>query len=609
MKHLFTTIVCLATLAIGGCAANSGLTGGAHAAGDPGLRYRLPVDVAVVKVTLTTTRTTKVKNIHVEQAQPGGDVRKTKKLDRKPPTIDLETSTDVSHEVDLQLQAVADPSQTYLLNLLPEKTRDSTLGVHVSPAGLLESINITSDGRGPDILKSIGRLTGTVVSLTTGAPLLSTERSNDGAMKILDEELSLCDQPTAPDMVVLPLDTRAMLVEWDAACLVFRRMQVREREIAAIDETLALLTRQLGQATGDAVKELKARIDLAQAQRDQRTKVMVEQAAYVQNLLTEYRRQRSIGTKVTTESFNFVFDIDKLAAIKEVSAAPTNGALRIALKSKPQALDALDAAGIVLAADFVAAAATTAPTGEVKPAPAPSPTVTPAPKQPQVKIFYRQPRRLRMTLYLTQPTATEGDAAQPERRDKATAPVKLGTTQIADVILPATAPDFVEFESRAFGNGKLALKFNAGGRPTQIDQNSTASVAAALGAIDSATGAAFDAFNETTKKLTEVQDNRRKLSLGDLETRLARLKKEKEVLDAEGGLEAGRLTAANSMRQQQISSDLATLQAEIGLATVQANQQAQLETSTMKAQIEKLTQELALLKAQLELAKAKGGVE
>ena len=604
MKHLFTTVVCLAALTISGCAANSGLTGGAHAVGSPGLRYRLPVDVALVKVALTTTRTTKVKDIHVEPTQLASDVRKTKRIERKPPTINLETSIEVAHDVNLQLKAVADPAETYFLNLLPEKTRDSTLGVHVSPGGLLESINITSDGRGGDILKSIGRLTGTVVSLTTG-PLMSTELSNDGAMKILDEELLLCDQPTAPDVVVLPIETRAMLVEWDAACLVFRRMQVREKEISTIDETIAQLTRQLPQATGDAVKDLKARIELAQSQRDQRTKVVTEQATHLQGLLAEYRRQRKLGSKVTTESFEFVFDMDKLVPIKDVSSAPTNGALRLALKNRPQALDALDAAGIVLAAEFVPAQSETGPIGEGKPT---STSVT-APKQPQVKIFYRQPRRLRLTLYLTQPTASEGDAEQPERRDKAIAPVKPGTTQIADVILPATEPDFVEFESRAFGNGKLALKFNAGGRPTQIDQNSTASVAAALGAIDTATGAAFDAFNETTKKLTEVQDNRRKLSLSDLETRLARLKKEKEVLDAEGGLDAGRLTAANSLRQQQIASDLATLQAEIGLATVQANQQAQLETATMKAQIEKLTQELALLKAQLELAKAKGGVE
>jgi hypothetical protein len=198
-----------------------------------GLRYWLPVDVAILDVTVVTTRTTDY------IVTLTGDEAKLQK----------QTTTEVTREGQLATKTLADHTVTtaFSLDAVAGRLADTGMTVQVSPAGLLQSVNPTSKGRGPELITSIAKFVGTAASAFLGMPFgrlplgalnrahlserfeAMNKRHAAGTSRSarpLEEAPKECD-PFAAPISTQPIRVRALLSKSEPACVVFWQIQDR----------------------------------------------------------------------------------------------------------------------------------------------------------------------------------------------------------------------------------------------------------------------------------------------------------------------------------------------------------------------------------------------
>jgi hypothetical protein len=205
--------------------------------------------------------------------------------------------------------------------------------------------------------------------------------------------------------------------------------------------------------------------------------------------------------------------------------------------------------------------------------------------------------------------------------------------ELVQVMHPDMPVYHFKFEGDAFAKRQLSLVFNAQGQPIVVERSGSSSLKGLTDAVSQAAVTARDEYVTTLEKMVQAQGFKRTLQLGDITTRIEALKKEKELLDTQLGLDAAgatyedvlakqqaqaQLEALNAqfalesqkttsellLKQQQMTAELQLLQLQLTLQETQETQLQKLEVAKLKLLLEKLKLELDLIKTKLEKDKA-----
>lgn len=144
------------------------LESGVSAAGEDGLDYYLPETVFPVTFTVTDRTAVRV----VRDADFGYKIKRTGKI--------------FSCDTRVQADTIRDEKTRRTLRVRPASASADSLTVQMDAAGTLSSINVESDGRGPEITKNIMSFLGTL------GPMIAAGGSGQPA-------ISVAAAPGAPD--------------------------------------------------------------------------------------------------------------------------------------------------------------------------------------------------------------------------------------------------------------------------------------------------------------------------------------------------------------------------------------------------------------------------
>jgi len=162
----------------------------------------------------------------------------------------------------------------------------------------------------------------------------------------------------------------------------------------------------------------------------------------------------------------------------------------------------------------------------------------------------------------------------------------------------------VSLDQKAMRKGTLALTFSSLGIPSSITVSSSSSAAAWAGALAEGTKGLRDEYKATVEALVDIQGKQRELNLKDLSDQLAKLKKEKEVLDARVSLDVIAGSEESLVAKQKLENELALVESQLKLSVAQDTLELRAQTQALAAELARVTQELDLVKKRLELAEA-----
>ena len=111
-----------------------------------------------------------------------------------------------------------------------------------------------------------------------------------------------------------------------------------------------------------------------------------------------------------------------------------------------------------------------------------------------------------------------------------------------------------------------------------------------------------DEYATTLAKVVEIDGNRQKLKLNDLNARVDALKKQKEHLDAQLAMDNAAANYDLALKQQRLSAEASVLQAEFTRDAAEASNQQRLAIEQLKVEIELIKREVELFKARQEAA-------
>ena len=218
----------------------------------------------------------------------------------------------------------------------------------------------------------------------------------------------------------------------------------------------------------------------------------------------------------------------------------------------------------------------------------------------QIEVRFRNGQPIRLDFYAARAKPDPKIPGRVARMLSGAAEEELVLTsdKIATAMLPGVAPGCVAFSASAFAKRELVVQFDENGQLARVDQITDSSAAAIAAALAAASTTFRDEYATSLSKAVEVQDNKRKLELGDLTTRIDALTKQRELIDAQTAADSAGANVELTLRRQQLAAELAELEAKTSLQTAQ-------ETADQRVALEALKNEVALLKQELELMKAK----
>lgn len=519
-----------------------------------GLRYWVPVDVAIVQAKVTTKVTTEI----AEGKKEGK------------PALVPQTTRKVEREGTLSIRTLADQTvPPYILDVAGGTLRDTSIGIDVSSIGLLRSVSPSSTGRAGEFVQSIARFGGTALSLATGLPFFALKLDANRYGRMAKGPLSLplaCDPFNAP-FSTMPLRVRAFTADSEEGCALLLEILQREAAMKQHEQDRLELELQLETTEEANLPKLKARIQATKAAIKSTQAELAGRQARFAALLQAWVADKKLGVDTEVAEFATVLQLDELPR----SAAE--------LGQFQKANEFFDQTGLLVSTLAVGVRAST-PTQEV-----------PTKDKNAVRIHYRQsePRRFRVE------ASTEPSPA--------IASLKLLNESLADVIVPNAPTQFVDFESSAWAQRKLALSFDDRGRPVHLERTGTSAGAAVAVAVSDATRAVRDEYAAGLAKVAEVQATGQKLQLGAVNTQIDELKKKKELLDARLAVEGSTQNFQTLLEQQQLQAEIGLLQARQTQDSVSGSATQRLEIESLKLQLEQLKAQIEILKAQQELEK------
>jgi hypothetical protein len=513
------------------------LAAAAPCAAQPDARYLVPKDVLVVDVTVTTQTN--------KQLVEGNGI------------VAPVAATTVKREGTATLLAVGDTNQVVNVHLKNSGLSDTSFALEFAPNGLLTSINASSKGRLGEILGSVFKFAGTVLSVISpgfagGVP---------------------CDRP-AP---AAPLDLRYFVQQNPQGCDAWKALGEAETRLENAVQALAALQDQIV-TPATRPSDLAARITLQRAAvKDAQLHLASRQDALAKSL-EAFLKSQSIGpgTPVSART-RVILELDELPRDGAITEGMDDAAAQAALTATKSMANLYKSTGVV---------ATLGTSGHERlPAPLPDDA-----SGKTVTVCHRPTTPLRLRLFV-----------KVKREGKET--LQQTVDSIENVLHPFVPSACTSFKASSLGERKLALTMDDKGRLKRVERSGTSDVAALTASLSVAAAALRDEYAASLKKLEEVQTSSRNLKLGDLTTEADRLKKEKAVLDAKLDLDAGSANYDAVLSQRRLAADLAALQADVNLANAEDTREQRLEIERLKADIELMQKTMDLMRAEQELLK------
>jgi hypothetical protein len=505
-------------------------------------RYLVPKDVLAVDVVVTTTSATRL-------VDDGG-------------VLKPEQTTTVKREATATLMAVGDPAQPVNIHLRNSGLSDTSFALEFAPNGLLTSINASSHGRLGDIIGSVFKFAGTVLSfLRPGFAAVDTA----------------CSRPAPAS----PAELRFFVQSNTRGCELWVALGRAETHLATQEAALASLQDQIPAARPDQIRDLTARIALQRAAvRDAKTSLSQRQDALAAEL-EKFLKSEGIGAgEPKVQRSRFLLELSDLPPDETVTDGMSIADVTTRLAGHPKALDLFKRGGVVATLGATKFSSTPA-------APADDATGK------TVTVCHRPATPLRLRLFVQ--ARVRGGAEQ----------IQQSVDAIENVLHPYVPAACTTFKASSLGDRKLALTMDEKGRLKRVERSGTSDAAALTASLATASAALRDEYAASLKKVEEIQTTSRNIRLADLGTEAERLKKEKAVIDAKLELEAGSINYETVLSQRKLAADLAALQADVNLATAEDTRDQRQEIERLKVEIEVLQKSLDLLRAEQELIKAK----
>lgn len=521
-------------------------------------------------------------------------VKLTQKNGRKLlPDLSLEPVNTIKREGTVTVETYADPSRIYVLPLTPKASSDESMVITLTDTGLLKSINATSTGRSGTVLTNIFKFIGSVAGVfgnISAAPTGPTPQRSACAGDVDSRPIS--EQPNL---------IRYTLFWSQTACDAWEEAIATGQQVDTLKTQVQRTEGQLKDATGQALKDLQSRLETYRTQLTQHAKDRMAFLGVVTSESNRLKTQNKIDPAAKFTTHTLTFEIDELLTGRDVSTNTTKAAIETLIQDLPAAKRLFEKTGVVIELDPVPDGyeATQFSTGSSDPSNkkycnltlrhGDSGRTTAVNHCSSKLVFYRRPIYTLVRLY-----ALDKDQAKVEPLNQASLPI----------IREESPHEFVKFNAQRWAKGSLKVTFDAKGVPTSVDWMAESSAAAVTGALATAIAAARDEYATTVNKLVEIKEARDKLDpeeQSELDKTLEKLKKEKELLDAQLALQGAQATFDSTLAQQTAAAELALVQSEIGVVAAAEARANQLAVLRLEAEVARVNKELELLKAKIEL--------
>ena len=532
----------------------------APAFAESAVRYYPGKDVVIVTVVETITATATVKDTGT--------------------AFTVNRSTTIRREGAVVIKTIADTSHPKTLDLQSRGLTDASFSVELSEDSLLRAINLSSAGRFGDFLTSVAKIAGVAFALAgaaTGTAMAHVCNGHD------------------PAFAMMPVNARYFIEQSANGCTLARQVGVAQKSVQQREAELRSLEDRVAGATGTELNELQKRIPLARVSLDEARKTLATQSQSLAAALSAFQDENELGTvqkgQSTQTAVLQLTDLPPSIVLKDDISFPDAQAALTEYVTAKAVLDRLKVA-LTLEAQIP---------GQPKPEDDPRSTD----QEKTVTVCFRQSIPVELRVLLLKSSVTEYGDGSADGSSVVPAKLREVSHSIENVLHPSTPLTCPAFKASAFADRKLALVFDAKGRPQKIEREEKSSPTAVAAALATASSTLLSNTAANLKTLEGIQASRRTLSLNDLTTRAERLKQEKAVLDAQLQLEGGQATFDSALKQQKLQADLNALNADVQLAAAEETRDQRQDIERMKIAIDQLQKSLELLKAQQELDKAR----
>jgi hypothetical protein len=532
---------------------------------EPAVHYYPGTDVVLVTVTETVTATTTVEDTGTE--------------------FKLNRNTTTKREGTVAVRTVADTANPRTIDLQAKGLTDSAFSVELSEDGLLRAINLSSTGRFGDFLTSAAKIAGVVLAVAS----LATATPPAGACNGRD-----------PMFAAMPVNARYFVTLDATGCTLAKQVVADQKTVQQRENELRGFEDQVVGAPSGEVATLQRRVTLARASLEDALKLLASHSQSFAAALKAFEADQELGTvpkgQSTQTAVLHVADLPPTDILPDgVSFQDALGALN----KYPAAKDVLNRLKVAVTLQALQGA------GQATPSDSSKGGGKDGDDRKSVTVCYRQSIPAELRVLLLKSTVVEDNDGSAGGSSPTPAKLREVSHTIENVLQPSAAVICPAFKASAFADRKLALVFDAKGRPQKIQREEKSSAAAAAGALAAASSTLLSDAAANLKTLEGIQVSRRALSLSDLTARAERLKQEKAVLDAQLQLQGAQATFDSALKQQQLQADLNALNVDVQLTAAEDTREQRLEIERLKLAIDQLHKSLELLKAQQELEKTR----
>lgn len=520
--------------------------------------------------------------------KPKPDQKTESKPETKPADPELCVTQQVvtTREGTAALKLVPNPQLAASLVVPKSAFTESEMTVEFRDGMMLKAINVKSTGRAGEVISSIAKFAGVLIGGFAG--LASVD--GDKRPRVI---VSPCDPFTAP-YKDLPDPVRLLLWENAVECQRWQETDKLQKSRTTLVEDRVELEKKIRGASNTALEEINDRLTKIETALENIDKDIAPRVKQFNATLEAYAKTLDLGTTTAVATHDQVLQLSDLPVSDNVKAGMTAGQIEQVLATFSEPAKTLWERGKAIV--------TFDPSdkGLLK-----CPVVTgmpPAPeKDNQVHVAFRQgtPGRLRVFVSDLDVAPTGGSESKPQEGT-----LRSVADRFENVAHPCAPIGTMVFKRSAWSSRELAITFDERGFPSRLESKSGSDAAAIATSLAAAATTFRDEVATTVEKVVGVQENQRKIALNDATRRLDELKKDKEILDAQLALDAGRTNLEASLKQQVAAASMAQLQAEVALGTAQDTAEQRREIERLKIQIDLVKQQLDLLNAKQELAKA-----
>lgn len=583
----------------------------ASASDHEGPWYFVPVHEAEIEAARTTATTATFHRVGTAEVPDGAAWATVRSLlERVGPCVAYDATVSTAVEGSFSLVPVADTS----VGRVPLSTGRSSWAdfdgsVQLTPHGFLAGVNVSSQGRGPAVLRAVATVAARVAGLAALARTAGTDAPVD---RILDRlrrdpgELlngSLACSRVPPRPVASPEEAVAIPASdyLDAPCPpsddALASMPLASRWAVGTSPRACAALRALGQqaALVDTIRDGLHRL-LADTPGSDDPNGLRYERRYLA-LSTSYREQEPKLADLATALGT---------AVGEALSVPEVAARQVEVERRRLPLDELCTVAAMQAADGRDRCARSwALLADVGVALAGEPAVAVAQTDPgpdavaarlgrtrrsSRTFFFRQPIPARFRLLHCSATATEG-------RSRRCTAFSAEEPVTAWVLHPRTPLGSLTLEQKAFRSGSLAIEFSELGVPTTFRSGSTAAATGLAGAAADASAALRDEYRASLETLADIEEVRRELGLADLADEIERLENERERSEAAAGTGAASLDVA--MAQARATAELGALRRRLGLGVAREVLDARTANRALAVRLAELEQAVEMLERQL----------